>query len=162
MPRPPRPPRAPADAPPRASSRALSRTLSGTLFGALLAASAALLGACAAPAPAPDERPSARAPEPPAGVDGRYRGTARLIRADTAGCPRSGPRTLELSGGTITLSYSTPPRNRTPLTAQIQGDGRIEASDGVGSMEGQARDGQLEVTIASEMCEHRWTLTKAE
>ena len=101
-------------------------------------------------------------PEPPAGVDGRYRGTARLIRAETGACPRSGPRTLEVSGGAITLSYSTPPRNRTPLTAAVQGDGRIEAGDGVGSLEGHVRDGRLEVTIASEMCEHRWTLTKVE
>lgn len=159
MRRPPRPPpRALAPAPSRAPVRVFSRAFPV----ALLAASAALPGACAAPASAPDERPSAQAAEAPAGVDGRYRGTARLIRADTASCPRSGPRTLELSGGTITLSYSTPPRNRTPLTARIGGDGRIEASDGVGSMDGQARDGRLEVTIASEMCEHRWTLTKVD
>lgn len=131
------------------------------MSAASLGASAALLGACAAASPV-SESAVAHVPEPPAGVDGRYRGTARLIRAETGACPRSGPRTLEVSGGAITLSYSTPPRNRTPLTAPIQADGRIEAGDGVGSMEGHARDGRLEVTIASGMCEHRWTLTKVE
>lgn len=131
------------------------------MSAALLGASAMLLGACAAPEVAP-ESAVAQAPAPPAGVDGRYRGTARLIRAEEGTCPRSGPRTLEVSGGAITLSYSTPPRHRTPLTAPIQADGRIEAGDGVGSLEGHARDGRLEVTIASAMCEHRWTLTKVE
>lgn len=123
---------------------------------------AALLAGCGGD---PDRivlSPGGASSAPPAGVDGRYRGTVRLVRAETATCPRSGPRTFEVSGGTVTLSYSTPPRNRTPLTAEIQSDGRIEASDGVGTMEGQARDGRLEVTIASRMCEHRWTLTKVD
>jgi len=103
-------------------------------------------------------RPQAAAP---AGTDGRYRGTARLVRAESRFCPRSGPRVLEISGGAITLSYSgDAQRSRVPLTAPIGDDGRIQASDGIGAMEGQLRDGQLGVTISSRNCEHRWTLTK--
>ena len=100
-------------------------------------------------------------PAPPLqGVDGRYRGTVRLIRAEGAYCPRSGARVLEVSGSTVSLSYSVPPRQRVSLTAQIASDGRIQASDGVGTMEGQASDGRLEITVASQQCEHRWTLTR--
>ncbi len=97
---------------------------------------------------------------PPPGTDGRYRGTARLVRANVSSCPRSGPRVMEISGGSITLSYNAGPRARIPLTATIGGDGRIEASDGDGTLQGQLADGRLEVTIASRLCEHRWTLTR--
>ena len=98
---------------------------------------------------------------PPPGTDGRYRGTARLIRAESRYCPRSGPRVLEVYNGQITLSYSGDSlRSRTPLTAQIGSDGHIQGSDGIGTMEGELRDGQLGVTIGSRTCEHRWTLTK--
>ncbi len=97
----------------------------------------------------------------PAGVDGRYRGTVRLVRAESRYCPRSGPRVLEISGGQVTLSYSgDTPRSRVPLTASIGGDGRIQASDGNGAMDGQFRDGRLGVTISSRTCEHRWDLGK--
>ena len=102
-----------------------------------------------------------RPQEPPTGVDGRYRGTVRLVRADSRYCPRSGPRVLEVSGGQITLSYSgDAQRSRVPLTAAISGDGRIQASDGTGAMDGQYRDGQLGITISSRTCEHRWSLSK--
>ncbi len=84
----------------------------------------------------------------------------RLVRAEDRSCPRSGPRVLEVQGGSIQLSYNSAPRQRVPLTAEIQSDGKIQASDGVGTMEGQLRDGRLEVTIASRLCEHRWTLTR--
>lgn len=100
---------------------------------------------------------------PPPGTDGRYRGTVRLIRAESRYCPRSGPRVLEVYNGQVTLSYSgDAPRSRVPLTAQVGGDGRIQAGDGNGTMEGELRDGQLGVTIASRTCEHRWTLTKVD
>ena len=100
---------------------------------------------------------------PPPGTDGRYRGTARLIRAESSSCPRSGSRVLAVYNGQITLSYSgDAPRSRVPLTAQVGGDGHIQASDGIGTMEGELRDGQLGVTIASRTCEHRWTLTKVD
>ena len=97
---------------------------------------------------------------PPPGTDGRYRGTARLVRAAGATCPRSGARVLEVRGGSITLSYQAGPRNRQPLTAEVGGDGRIQASDGVGMMEGTLAEGRLEVTIGSALCENRWTLTR--
>ena len=104
-------------------------------------------------------------PEPPSGIDGRYRGTARLVRSDSRFCPRSGPRVYEVEHGAVTLSYSAAPDpgqrpDRVPLTAEVQPDGRIQASDGVGMLDGQLRDGLLEVTVASEACEHRWTLRK--
>ncbi len=97
-------------------------------------------------------------PGPPPGTDGRYRGTVRLVRADTPSCPKSGPRVLQIAGGSLSLAYTMAPRQRETLTTTIQGDGGIHANDGVGTMEGQLRDGLLEVTIASRWCEHRWTL----
>lgn len=121
------------------------------------ALAAALAGCAAPPPPAPVVE---AVPSPPPGTDGRYRGTARLVRAENNFCPRSGPRTLEVSGGTVTLSYSVPPRQRVPLTADIQADGRVTAEDGEGRLEGQVLDGRLEVTISSGMCEHRWTMTR--
>ncbi len=102
-------------------------------------------------------------PAPPSPqLEGRYRGTARLVRAAGPYCPRSGARVLEVSGGAISLSYSAAPRQRVSLTAPIDADGRIQASDGVGTMDGQMADGRLEVTVASEHCEHRWTLTRVD
>ncbi len=120
---------------------------------------AAILAGCAAPPPPPAPVVEA-VPLPPPGVDGRYRGTVRLVRAENNFCPRSGPRTLEVSDGRITLSYSVPPRQRVPLIADIQADGRVMAEDGEGRLEGQVSDGRLEVTITSGMCEHRWTMTR--
>lgn len=121
---------------------------------------AAILAGCAAPPP-PAPAPVVEAPpEPPPGTDGRYRGTARLLRAENNFCPRSGPRTLEVSDGAVRLSYSVPPRQRVPLTAEIQADGRVMAEDGEGRLEGQIVDGLLEVTISSAMCAHRWTMTR--
>ena len=112
-----------------------------------------LLAACTR-APVPGAQVSS---EPPPGIDGRYRGTARLVRGDRA-CPRSGPRVYELNSGTVTLSYSAGGRRRVPLSAQVQGDGHLQASDGEGTLEGQLSNGVLEITIASRQCEHRWTL----
>ena len=128
---------------------------------AALCGLAALLTACAQPTP-PSSPVTAAAPPgpPPPGIEGRYRGTARLVRAANNFCPRSGPRTLEMTGPVLTLSYSVPPRQRVPLTADIQPNGRLLAEDGVGTLDGQWTAGLLEVTIGSEMCEHRWTLTR--
>ena len=98
-------------------------------------------------------------PSPP-GIDGRYRGTARLVQANVATCPRSGSRVYEVQNGQVTLSYNAGPRQRVPITADIGGDGRFQASDGVGTMDGTLQDGRLEISIASQFCEHRWTLTR--
>ena len=118
---------------------------------------AALIAACAAPqGPPVVEAP----PGPPVGIQGRYRGTARLIRAGSAGCPRSGARTLEVSGDSLTLSYRLSPRQLVQLTAPIASDGSIKASDGAGTIEGSIGNGRLEVTVASRMCENHWILTK--
>ena len=118
-----------------------------------------LLASACASTPAPIVlQPTAEQPLPSA--NGRYRGTARLVRAEGATCPRSGPRVYELQNGQVTLSYNAGPRQRVPLTADIGSDGKFQASDGVGTMEGQLQDGRLEVGIASRFCEHRWTLTR--
>jgi hypothetical protein len=105
---------------------------------------------------------SPAAVSPAQGVDGRYRGTVRLIRAAGPYCPRSGARVLEVSGSTVSLSYSAAPRQRVSLIAQIGPDGRIQASDGEGTMEGQLVNGRLEITVASRQCEHRWTLNRVD
>ncbi len=120
------------------------------------------LAGCAARPPAGPEV----AAGPPPGIDGRYRGTARLVVSHSRFCPRSGPRIYEVDNGQVTLAYSTVPLSararpeRVPLTAPIQADGRIQASDGTGTIDGQVHDGLLEVTVASAECEHRWTLHK--
>ncbi len=119
-----------------------------------------LVATLAACAPKPSPIVLQPPPSPPPEANGRYRGTARLVRAEIATCPRSGSRVYEVQGGQVTLSYSGGPRQRVPLTADIRPDGRFQASDGVGTMEGQVQDGRLEVTIASNLCEHRWTLTR--
>lgn len=122
---------------------------------------AAVLAACA-PSPAPIVLRPAQPVQTATGVDGRYRGTVRLVTANVATCPRSGPRVYQVQNGQVTLAYNAGPRQRVPLTADIGPDGRIQASDGTGSMEGQLRDGRLEVTIASSLCEHRWTMTRVD
>lgn len=97
-------------------------------------------------------------------MDGRYRGTARLIRGERF-CPRSGPRVYEVEGDSVTFSYSAAIRRgarptRIPLTATIGPEGSFQANDGVGTLDGELRDGTLEFTVASATCEHRWTMRK--
>lgn len=123
-----------------------------------------LLAACLA-ACGPADRPIVLRPAAPvsvAGLDGRYRGTARLIRAAGPYCPRSGARMLDVYRGVVSLSYSAAPRGRVPLTAQVGPDGRIQASDGEGTVDGQLAHGRLEVTVASRQCEHHWSLAKVD
>ena len=118
-----------------------------------------LLDACGGP------KPIVLAPQagPPVGTDGRYRGTARLVRGDRA-CPRSGPRVYDVENGTVTVAYSgdrRTPRStpaRVPLSATIQSDGKLQASDGTGTLDGQLAGDTLEFSISSALCEHRWTL----
>jgi len=96
---------------------------------------------------------------PPTDIDGRYRGTVRLVRANSPSCPRSGPRVLQITGGRVALAYNVAARQRQELVTTIEGDGTIRASDGVGTMEGRVADGRLDLTIASAICEHRWSMT---
>ena len=119
------------------------------------------MAGCATPKPPPPMAP----PAPPSGIEGRYRGTARLVRAGSRFCPRSGPRVYELENGQVTLAYSTESRpgarpERVPLTAQVQPDGQIQTSDGTGTLDGALHDDVLEITISSALCEHRWTMRK--
>jgi hypothetical protein len=60
------------------------------------------------------------------------------------------------------MSYTIRPRQIGQLTADIQPDGLIQASDGVGQLDGTLRDGRLELTISSPMCENHWSLTRVE
>ncbi len=120
-----------------------------------------MLTACGSPAPPIVLRPPAASLTPGA-VDGRYRSTVRLVRAAGPYCTRSGARVLEISGSTISLSYNVAPRQRVSLTAQVASDGRIQASDGEGTMDGQVANGRLEITVASRQCEHRWTLVRVD
>lgn len=101
-------------------------------------------------------------PGPPAGVDGRYRGTARLVRSDNRYCPRSGPRVYEVQNGFVTLSYQGPGRERVPLTATINPNGDFDTSDGEGRLQGHVGNGTLTMTIASQYCEHHWTMNLIE
>lgn len=120
----------------------------------------AALAGCAEPAP----EPVPLKPLPPqANVDGRYRGTARLVRAGVrVGCPRSGARVLQVQGRAIALSYVIRPRELGQLTADVQPDGLIQASDGLGQLDGTLRDGRLELTVSSPICELHWSLTRVE
>jgi hypothetical protein len=124
----------------------------------------AALGACArTPPPRPPEPAPVQAPAPVASsVDGRYRGTARLVRAENRFCSRSGARTLEIDNRTVTLSYRESPRQLAMLTAVAEPDGRLHAEDGVGTLDGRLADGQLDVTVSSPMCENHLSLTKVD
>ena len=124
-----------------------------------------LLAAGLAACGAPDKPIVLRPPPAPvsvASIDGHYRGTARLIRAAGPYCPRSGARVLDVYRGNVSLSYSAAPRQRVSLTAQVGPDGRIQASDGEGMLDGQFAGGRLEVTVASRQCEHHWSLTRVD
>ena len=124
------------------------------LPGFACAALTLALCGCAQTAVAP-----ALPPGPPPGVEGRYRGTARLVRGDRF-CPKSGPRVYQVVNGAVSLAYSSGGRARVTLTADIQPNGDIRASDGVGTLDGHLRDGLLEITITSQQCEHYWNMRK--
>ena len=69
---------------------------------------------------------------------------------------------LEVRGESITLPYTVAPRQIGELTAEIQRDGGFQASDGVGSLNGTLRRGELEITISSAVCENHWSLTRVD
>jgi hypothetical protein len=113
------------------------------------------LAACAQPQPQARVEPP---PGPPAGVNGRYRGTVLLVNSNNRFCPHSGPRVYEIQNGEVTFSYQGQGRERVPLTAPIKPDGTFDASDGEGRMQGKVENGTLELTIASAACEHHYTM----
>lgn len=106
----------------------------------------------------------ARAPAlespPPAAIDGRYRGIARLIRADTTGCPRSGPRTVTVESGTLTITYRATARASAPLSAAVGSDGSIHGSDGSGAIDGQISGRHMDLTVTSPICDVRYALDR--
>ena len=116
------------------------------------------LAGCGGPKPIVLQPPAG----PPTGVDGRYRGTARLVHAENRFCPRSGPRVYEVQNGTVTLSYQGAGRARVPLSAPIGPDGAFDTSDGEGRLQGHAANGELEMTVVSQSCEHHWTMHKMD
>src|SRR3954451_22333036 len=142
----------------RARSRSSSRALRslGRMLGRVAVVALALgVAACSSkPKPVVVQAP----PAPPSGIEGRYRGTARLVQSNNRFCPRSGPRVYELQNGQIELSYQGPGRTRVPLTAPIQPDGTFDVSDGQGRLQGRVANGTLETTIASQYCEHHYTM----
>lgn len=125
-------------------------------FGAVVLAAG--LAACSKPQPVVIQAP----PVPPPGVEGRYRGTARLVFSNNRYCPRSGPRVYEVQNGEIRLSYQGPGRSRVELVAPIQPDGSFDTADGEGRLQGRIANGTLEMTVASRYCEHRWTMHPIE
>ena len=118
----------------------------------------ALAAGCAAPKPPapPQPAPVAKAPEQ---VDGRYRGIARLTRAEGRGCPRSGNRIVTVEGNALSLPYRGPTASYA-LAATVGPDGGIHGSDGRGTIEGQVTDGHMDLTVSSQYCEVRYALER--
>ncbi len=117
------------------------------------------LAACNSSRPIP---PAHRAEPvtPPAAIDGRYIGIARLIRADTPGCPRSGPRVITVANGTLTLQYRGTPRTSYDLSATVSPDGAIHGSDGRGTIDGQISGDHMDLTVTSPICDLRYALNR--
>jgi len=98
---------------------------------------------------------------PPAAIDGRYRGIARLIRADTPGCPRSGPQMITVANGMLTLQYRGTPRTSYDLSATVSSDGLIHGSDGRGAIDGQISGDHMDLTVTSPICDLRYALNRS-
>ncbi len=114
------------------------------------------MAGCAAPAVQQATAPTPAAPE---GIDGRYRGIARLTRATIAGCPRSGSRIVTIEGNALSLNYRGP-RASYALAAVVGPDGSVHGSDGAGTIEGQISGRHLDVTVSSQYCELRYALDR--
>ncbi len=115
------------------------------------------LAGCAAPAPTPAAAIPARLPAQT--INGQYRGIARLVRATRPGCPRSGSRIITVEGNALSLNYWGA-SVAYALPATVAPDGSIHASDGRGSIDGQITDGHMDLTVASDFCAVRYSLTK--
>ncbi|WP_158745570.1 hypothetical protein [Acidisphaera sp. L21] len=118
---------------------------------------AAALAACAAPQPLPTATETRAAPE---GIDGRYRGIARLTRATVAGCPRSGSRVVTISGNALSLNYRGQ-RASYALAAIVGPDGSVHGSDNTGTIDGQITGRHLDLSVSSQYCDVRYALDKA-
>jgi len=96
---------------------------------------------------------------PPDGIDGHYRGIARLMRANIAGCPRSGSRVVNVESGALSLTYRGPTASYA-LVATVGGGGAIRGSDGRGTIAGQISGRHMDLTVSSEYCEVRYALDR--
>ncbi len=115
------------------------------------------VAACAGPKPPPvAEAPAA---PPPGQIEGRYRGIARLTRAEGRGCPRSGPRVITVEGGALSVPYRGP-SNTYSLTATVAADGAIHGSDGRGTVDGRISGSHMDLTVSSDFCEVRYALER--
>ena len=117
---------------------------------------AAVLAGCAAPVAQPTAGPTRAAPD---GIDGRYRGIARLTRATIAGCPRSGSRVVTIEGNALSLNYRGA-RASYALAAVVGPDGSIHGSDGIGTIEGQISGRHVDLSVSSQYCEVRYALDR--
>ena len=118
----------------------------------------ALAAGCAAPKP-PPVPPAPVASQAPEQVDGRYRGIARLVRAEGRGCPRSGNRIVTVEGNALSAPYRGPTASYA-LAATVGQDGSIHGSDGRGTIEGQITGSHMDLTVSSKYCEVRYALER--
>ena len=93
-------------------------------------------------------------------IDGQYRGIARLVRASIAGCPRSGRRTVVISGGAMSVPYRGA-RASYSLVATVTNDGAVSGSDGAGNVQGQISGRHLDLLVSSEFCDMRYALDRS-
>ena len=115
------------------------------------------LSACGSPQPVVSR---ALVAAPPDTIDGQYRGIARLVRASIAGCPRSGRRTVVISGGAMSVPYRGA-RASVALVATVNADGAVSGSDGAGTVQGQISGHHLDLLVSSEFCDLRYALDRS-
>ncbi len=115
------------------------------------------LAACAAPKPPPPV--VEHVPAAPEGIDGRYRGIARLVRASIGGCPRSGSRIVTIEGNALSLPYRGPTASYA-LAAVVDPSGSVHGSDGRGNIDGRISGRHMDLTVSSDYCEVRYALDR--
>jgi hypothetical protein len=116
------------------------------------------VAACAAP-PRIAATPEAQSVAPPDQIDGRYRGIARLTRADIRNCPRSGNRIITVEGSSLSVPYRGASASYS-LAASVAANGSIHGSDGRGTIDGQISGQHMDLTVSSEFCELRYALER--
>lgn len=116
----------------------------------------AAVSACASTPPPAIQQVAAAAPDR---IDGRYRGIARLTRANIRGCPRSGSRTVTVDGGALSLTYRGPTASYS-LAATVTADGSISGNDGRGTIQGSISGRHMDLIVSSDYCELRYALDR--
>jgi hypothetical protein len=127
----------------------------------LLLAALAVLSACGGSQTAAPPRPGEAAAAPPDSINGRYRGIARLIKANIRGCPRSGSRLVVVDANAISLNYRGASVSYA-LVATVSGDGAIHGSDGRGTIDGRISGKHMDLIVASDFCEVRYALDRTD